>query len=554
MAKVFLEVYNLLDEIAEVPVPSAVCIFLMSYLRSPSNIELMLVESEREAVSLSVNVGTLRYRSVTQESLNSPIRDCHLPVFSTTDTTSCVAGLCAVLRQIVKNSGEEWRHLLGFREGCLFACAEVSLWTRFCEIDIIEVVKDLSSDTVLNVKVFEVPRHLARFEEHLKQPVRMHNVDKLRKKMNRDCVDHEFAEGHTMSLADLMIVPCVRVIFKLLSGLTLAPLIPSVLRWYQLVISQDHVSEALDTIQEVPSQFPGNSVDINCVLPEVPLHSLYKSDPKRYKPKWKIFTRQDDVDAALKVVEDLALDLEYDPLPFGHEVPLDWQGVPGGVQPDVPSDRLARKRQQLENLSKAIIKVARPGDTIVDFCCGSGHLGIVVAHCLPQCHVVLLDNKEESLARAKARVRDLTLSNVTVIQCNLDYFKGSFQIGVSLHACGVASDLVIHSCLQRNATFIVCPCCYGSLQNNHMVSYPQSSEMSLLSLHHYLVLGHCADQTHKQLYDKSAQGERCMAIVDYDRCLLARERGYSTSLAKLIPQTCSPKNNLIVGIPNNFVF
>ncbi|KAG8330117.1 hypothetical protein J6590_070606 [Homalodisca vitripennis] len=88
------------------------------------------------------------------------------------------------------------------------------------------------------------------------------------------------------------------------------------------------------------------------------------------------------------------------------------------------------------------------------------------------------------------------------------------------------------------------------MANNHMVSYPQSSEMSLLSLHHYLVLGHCADQTHKQLYDKSAQGERCMAIVDYDRCLLARERGYSTSLAKLIPQTCSPKNNLIVGDAN----
>lgn len=73
-------------------------------------------------------------------------------------------------------------------------------------------------------------------------------------------------------------------------------------------------------------------------------------------------------------------------------------------------------------------QIAKPGDRIVDFCCGSGHLGIVVAHCLPRCQVVLLDNKEESLARAWTRVNRLALSNVTIIQCNLDYFKGSFQV------------------------------------------------------------------------------------------------------------------------------
>ena len=51
---------------------------------------------------------------------------------------------------------------------------------------------------------------------------------------------------------------------------------------------------------------------------------------------------------------------------------------------------------------------------------------------------------------------------------------GSFNIGVSLHACGVATDLVIQKCIENKASFVSCPCCYGSVQENHMVSYPRS--------------------------------------------------------------------------------
>lgn len=56
-------------------------------------------------------------------------------------------------------------------------------------------------------------------------------------------------------------------------------------------------------------------------------------------------------------MENLSIALDYDMVPFGHELSLDWQTIPGNIQPDVPVSRLARKRQQLENLSKAIIKV-----------------------------------------------------------------------------------------------------------------------------------------------------------------------------------------------------
>ena len=60
-------------------------------------------------------------------------------------------------------------------------------------------------------------------------------------------------------------------------------------------------------------------------------------------------------------------------------------------------------------------------------------------------------------------------------QCNLDYFTGIFDIGVCLHACGVATDLVLQCCLKNNASFVICPCCYGGIQNTHTVNYPRSS-------------------------------------------------------------------------------
>ena len=47
--------------------------------------------------------------------------------------------------------------------------------------------------------------------------------------------------------------------------------------------------------------------------------------------------------------------------------------------------------------------------------------------------------------RAVHRVQSLGLSNCRFYQGNMDYFKGRFDIGVSLHACGVATDLVIQA-------------------------------------------------------------------------------------------------------------
>jgi len=60
---------------------------------------------------------------------------------------------------------------------------------------------------------------------------------------------------------------------------------------------------------------------------------------------------------------------------------------------DVEPARASRKVAQIASLVRAALLIARPGDVIVEFGAGGGHLGLVLAHLLPDCRVLLLDRK-----------------------------------------------------------------------------------------------------------------------------------------------------------------
>lgn len=44
---------------------------------------------------------------------------------------------------------------------------------------------------------------------------------------------------------------------------------------------------------------------------------------------------------------------------------------------------------------------------------------------------------------------------------------------VALHACGVATDMVMEHCIQAGAAFAISPCCYGFIQNAVKFSFPK---------------------------------------------------------------------------------
>ncbi|KAG5870805.1 hypothetical protein JTB14_005355 [Gonioctena quinquepunctata] len=471
-----------------------------------------------------------------------------------------VAGLCSVARYLVKHANtKERRSLLGFRDACLMACSESSIWTRFCEVDIIGTTKNIILNKYYEKDRFCLPTDIARFEYHLSKPVRMHNIYKAAREKNNDKdisskipidklnLHHTYSEGTSMTLADVILFLCFRIFFQNAPYYLLEGKIPLTIKWFEKMNSAD-----LPTLSFTISCLP---TEVNHVVEPVYIkQSLYTADPTRYKPERRIYTKQNDIELALKMLSPIENELINMSVPFGHEVAFDWSDIPLEANPNggaLPKKRASRKCEQLENLARAVVKLASGTEyKIVDFCSGSGHLGILLAVMLPKCKIVLVENKERSLARAKERIEKLNLGNITIVQANLDYFLGDFDIGVALHACGVATDLVIQNCIDKRAHMVVCPCCYGGVKNCHHLTYPRSKQFGKLNLGYksYLSFAHAADQTHDDDNVKTKQGYICMDIVDTDRRLYAESFGYKVHLGKLQPSSCTNKNNLLVGV------
>ncbi|KAJ1521400.1 hypothetical protein ONE63_003075 [Megalurothrips usitatus] len=561
------------DESLAVPLETLVVLHAVKCIdlqEGPATVDIVLLRTPAESSepSFPVELDSFSNTDIVDSDTLLPYeaKVCKLPVFVSKQNGYCktVAGLSSVLRNLLSIIAED-HPLLGFRQSCLIACAEVSVWTRFCEVDVIAAVKKMLLNPQIHIT--SIPNDVARLEEHLAHAPRLHNARKHRQAYAKSIgsseaeeeLPHSFAEGPSMTLADVILFPCF---YMLLSGFpneVLSVTIPLVASWYARVVSTDTLQKGRDLLARLVPILPqtGDCDQSTCSLPTVPKESLYKSDPTRHKPRSnKMYTQQEDVEASLTIVEELMGEHEISQIskPFGEDVPLNWADLPLEIQPEgghVPEKRQVRKAEQLKNMARAVMKLAQPGQKIVDFCSGSGHLGLLLAWLLPSCTILLLENKDKSLQRAVDRIEKLGLKNVLLVQSNIDYFKGKFDIGIALHACGVATDLVLQVCELKRAAFVVCPCCYGSIQSGHTVTYPRSKlfRNSTLGSKDYLVLGHCADQTHGEEGLKTPQGNLCMAAIDTDRLLHSSDTGYTVHLSKMNPPTCSPKNNLLVGIP-----
>ncbi|XP_075980144.1 glutathione S-transferase C-terminal domain-containing protein homolog [Anticarsia gemmatalis] len=601
---VFLEAYSGYDQYQQgnevkIPLESLITYCIYKYC-TPELVSLKLVTSklydDKESTVVNLNNENLQF--LNAEEVPWQVASCIYPVVMFEDTI--ITGLCAVARHICKykaaapNSHEHEEGLLGFRKSCLQAPNEVSIWTKFCEVDIIKTVKAILESTDLK----EVPKNLVRFENHLKKPVRVHNVYKIAREIkkesvksetkNEDNVDssehkrqkhdsnsrvpktrkwksnknkeleidsstkiedlninHQFAEGPFLTLADLVLLPSYHIIIQSFGETKFESLLPLTYKWYKNIISIAEVQILIESLNKLDVKILTTD---NVIVPATEDVSLYKCDPKRHNPKKRLFTKEDDIENALSSITE-QMELNVDKNEF--ESAFNWNDIPDGANPTaghLPDERVMRKSQQLENLALAVMEIAKEGDLIVDFCSGSGHLGILLAHLLPKCTVILLENKEQSLHRARLRVHEMGLKNVYFFQCNLDFYVGKFDVGVALHACGIASDLVLEQCLRANAKFVLCPCCYGSLHATDRLVYPRSNRFGSVPIEQYLCIGHAADQTHEE-HPLAVRGARCMAVIDSDRARLAEEFGYKVTLSRLKPLTCTPKNNLLVGVP-----
>ena len=251
-------------------------------------------------------------------------KNCVLPALYIPKYELCITGLCSVLRYLLQHSHHvegQNSPLLGFQNACLSAPAEVSLWTRFCEIDLPDAtmwMQNVRMESLLD-KTFHLPEEFAKFEMHLKQPIRMFNIRKRMQKaqkaneFSRDddqkavknkkneldaikkfaLTQHVYAEGPDCLLSDIVLFLHYYLSFYA-SKFTIdiekwEQILPRTIAWFQKVgeLGAFEVAQSLIFSED-------KSIDINSLeltLPSVPEQSLYKSDPKRHNTASRVFTR-----------------------------------------------------------------------------------------------------------------------------------------------------------------------------------------------------------------------------------------------------------------------
>lgn len=577
-----------------VPLDTLIVLNVLSFVEHSSKTTTFLIVSEQTPTESCVRISkdTMNAEFQTNASFTTNIASkMTFPVIKVDDLVY-VGGLCAVCRSIIKNAGKAYEYLLGFKQSCLSAPAEVSPWTKFCEIDMIQCTQEVQrfhKDLNKAHKQYMVPNVIACFESHLSRPPRQHNKGKNKSTTNtishienqmeaislesaKGCLDGnrmpnksddnelfpQFMEGERISIADILVFPCIWIIMNTIRNHdrnSIEKQLPLTHAWIERIKSSYKNIAILSALTVQPRC----DVKIDYILNSIDDFSLYKREPKGQRARARKFTKQHELDQAIHKIDEMGIDtVALYNSPNKGDVPhsLNWSDIPSNVLPEceqIPETRLDRKRDQLLCLAKEVAELSLPGNVIVDFCSGAGHLGILIAHQLPECFIILLENKEESAQRAKERVQNIGLRNIAIFQCNIDYLSGDFDIGTSLHACGVATDIVMWQSIKRRAKFVCCPCCYGGCIQTPDISYPRSKWYRSydLSASDYKYLSHAADQAHDlsktQNAEKSLQGVACMDYVDTDRKLYAEECGYVVKLTRLYPEDCTPKNRLLIG-------
>lgn len=585
-----------------VTLETCIVLFVLEFVERPPNIQVFLIPTQRIVTSeptIEIHCKSSNFTILSSNEFAAEFAsNCTLPVL--TNENVIIAGLCSVCRAIVKFSNDSYRHLLGFKESCLLAPAEASPWTKFCEVDILTCTKNV---LMFLKKVHQneattdyiLPKEFGQFESHLSTPVKAHNINKLildfarsvkiddtqnaateiecnglngngrrQRKLSKKrliaespCLEHKYIEGPEISIADVILFPYFWLMQSIFKRQNLTDQLPLTLKWIESLKNHSKITSSLHILC-APDTAGKEYQHINYTVENSEPFTLYKREAKRNKCSQRMYTRDNAIEQSLYKIRELSLEISSSSKSNAEEndASTDWD-LPFDALPEggnLPENRLKRKKDQLFSLAREVMAIAKDGDRIVDFCSGQGHLAIILAYKLPQCLIYVLDNKDESLQRARMRVDRLNLKNIKFFQCNLDYFIGGFEIGTSLHACGIATDIVLMHCKQRHANFVCCPCCYGNVMEMPHIKYPRSEcfRNGDITLDDYLCIAHCADQGHEikannNNVEKCIQGQYCMDVIDTDRKSYMIECGYNVRLTRLYPEDCTPKNRLLVG-------
>lgn len=308
------------------------------------------------------------------------------------------------------------------------------------------------------------------------------------------------------------------------------------------------------------------------------------------------------------------------PIPYCNEAEWPFHLLPqearvmGNCRGQLQGIRAVRKENQIRCMIQCVLAMMNLENhdqekvEIVDFGGGSGHLAIPLALLLPcECNVTIVDLKAASLQFVHEKAlqfctdehksgecddipemfkypknkqltdhdhikrKCLGIPNLFTFHGSINSYKESFDIGVSLHACGEASDLVLRACGEESACIVVAPCCVGKLnekthdpyvyhatgENRATITYPQSSAfreiLSIDSTDAWNALAKAADYSDwdEMRSARNATRRTAKALLETDRTLFLKERyHYQTALTRMDPWESSPKHDIILAWPS----
>lgn len=271
---------------------------------------------------------------------------------------------------------------------------------------------------------------------------------------------------------------------------------------------------------------------------------------------------------------------------FFHALPAALD--PGATRANgpLPPERAHRKRCQIAaivRLAQALLPPPTKGEPvsrplIVDFCGGSGHLGLVLAARHPELDVLVVDFNAYKLTLGASRAEELGLHNYSTLAADIATFEaprpgGRFVLGIALHACGAATDLALAACARVGAAFVVSPCCVGKVAEHTRgvlvektricdgrvsgLRMPRSALFSaVLGPEDYLTLAAAADYHSHQAPDPLRQAAKLYIELDRLAAVVEQTAGreqptmapptytYRVRMGKLPLEARSPKDDV----------
>lgn len=181
-----------------------------------------------------------------------------------------------------------------------------------------------------------------------------------------------------------------------------------------------------------------------------------------------------------------------------------------------------------------VLKHLPEGDIrICDLCCGKSYLSFAVYHYFAntlgrKVNMTGVDLKRDVVDYCNEVAKALSFDGLEFVCGDITKYETEVkpQLVISLHACDIATDIVLQKAAEWNARVILStPCCHHEL--NHKLSCPELDFIAKYSM---------------------LRQKLCDAATDAMRLKLLEANGYSTDALELIDPEDTPKNIMLRAI------